>query len=496
MRIRARAASLCAAAFLAAVLLPAAAQAQEPTQHGVWWPGTVAAGDDAVGTPALMVPGIISPGLCPPIGETRTFTFSYADQGVVLGADGHFEEHGSFTLIGTAEDAAITDFASTFSGASPNGTIEGEREIRIGGPYGTSPGGVTCGGTSDADRLLAVSLQRLYTEHRLTPASTGVATVERGWAFVGLSSWAIGAGTGSYSSRFYADQDEDVEIDPEDNCPADYNPWQSDQDADGAGDECDPDLDGDAHENTSDNCQYVPNPDQADADGDGAGDVCDPFFDHQDADGDGVIDDADNCAAVPNPDQADSGGTSLGDACEDRDGDGVGDLVDNCRDDANPSQANLDGDAHGDVCDPDDDGDAVSDADDNCPAHANPLQRDSDQDGVGDECDGGFDSNDGFAGGGGKLAGGVQLSIALHSRGGALHGSGHVNDGATTIRLLDVTGLRSDGDRAVAVGGASLGGGDAVGYRLEVVDSTNTFELEIGDRRWSGTLSNGNLVVK
>ncbi|HEX2085518.1 MAG TPA: thrombospondin type 3 repeat-containing protein, partial [Solirubrobacteraceae bacterium] len=155
---------------------------------------------------------------------------------------------------------------------------------------------------------------------------------------------------------------------------------------------------------------------------------------------------------------------------------------------------NLDGDALGDACDPDDDGDGVADAGDNCPRVPNAAQHDADADGVGDACE--FVSTNGFAGGGGKLEGDVHVSVALHSRAGRLHGSGELADGATTVRLLDLTGLRSDGDGVDAIGTASVDGGAPVNYRLKIVDSTNTFELEIGDRRWAGALTNGNLVVR
>jgi len=47
-----------------------------------------------------------------------------------------------------------------------------------------------------------------------------------------------------------------------DNCPAVYNPAQTDVDGDVIGDACD-------------NCPNDTNPDQADADHDGLGDACD-----------------------------------------------------------------------------------------------------------------------------------------------------------------------------------------------------------------------------
>lgn len=427
MRLPARAASLCAAAVFL-VLLPAAVQAFtsiEPapgeTQHYRPWPGTVASGSDSVGTPEAMVAGVISPGRCDPGDGTRTFTFSYADQGVVLWADGRFEEQGTFTLQRIDGQIKVVDLDSRFTGSSANGTVQGERHLRP--EYVSIGGAVTCNGTTDADRQMSFVLQRVHTEHWLTSATTGAVIHERGFANIGLSSWAQ-AGYGHLTSLFQHDQDDD------------------------------------SRNVSNDNCPDVPN-DQQDSDGDGVGDACDPDLGTVDGDGDGVADLVDNCVAV-----------------------------------ANTTQANLDGDALGDACDPDDDGDGVDDVSDNCAAVANALQRDSDGDGVGDACDGTFDSTDGFTGGGGRLAGGVHVSIALHSRGGALHGSGHLADGDTTVRLLDATGLWSDGTRAVAVGQASVGGGPPESYRLEIVDGTDTFELEIGDRRWAGPIATGNLVVK
>jgi hypothetical protein len=301
---------------------------------------------------------------------------------------------------------------------------------------------------------------------------------------------------GFYTTQFSSDQDRDEHRVGEDNCRTTPNPDQADADRDGAGDACDWDVDGDLRSNERDNCVYVPNPGQEDADGDGLGDACDPKHDVHDSDGDGVVDDVDNCVDVPNEHQEDGGGGPLGDACEDRDGDGAFDLVDNCVADANGDQADLDGDRSGDACDPDDDGDGAADGADSCPTVVNPLQRDSDSDGRGDECDDAFDSTDGFAGGGGRLAGDVHLSVALHSRGGALHGSGHLVDGPAVVRLLGLSGLwRGDG-RVVAVGDARVGDGAPQRYRLELTDGPDTFELEVGGRRWAGPLTHGNLVVK
>ncbi len=160
------------------------------------------------------------------------------------------------------------------------------------------------------------------------------------------------------------DTDLDGVPDSSDNCPLTPNSDQLDQDGDGIGDVCDPDIDGDGHLNEPDNCPVFANPDQLDTDNDGFGDVCDG-----DDDNDSVNDKADNCPLTPNTDQADNDADGIGDVCDpDDDNDSVpDDEPDNCRLIANPDQADADGDGIGDVCDDDVDGDGVQNDLDACP---------------------------------------------------------------------------------------------------------------------------------
>jgi len=144
---------------------------------------------------------------------------------------------------------------------------------------------------------------------------------------------------GSLQVRTAMDSDGDGWPDDQDNCPADFND-QTDTDADGLGDVCDPDADNDGVGNASDS------------------DPLDPFA-CRDLDGDSC----DDC--------------SIG-------VDGLGPSTD-----FDPNNDGPDQDADGlcDAGDPDDDDDGFPDGGDNCPLAFNPSQADADLDGVGNLCD-------------------------------------------------------------------------------------------------------------
>jgi PKD repeat protein len=169
-----------------------------------------------------------------------------------------------------------------------------------------------------------------------------------------------------------SDSDGDGIGDAQDNCPADFNPYQKDLDRDGVGNECDADRDGDGADNAADAFPDDPS-EWADSDGDRVGDNRDAFPDDPseqfDSDRDGVGDNADRCAG--SDDRADADRDGIPDGCDlcptapggcegDVDGDNVGDAADNCPDKANPEQRDQDGDRRGDPCDNDRDGDGYS----------------------------------------------------------------------------------------------------------------------------------------
>lgn len=107
------------------------------------------------------------------------------------------------------------------------------------------------------------------------------------------------------------DADGDGLCESTDNCPTVENENQSDVDADGVGDACEPDDDGDGVIDDADNCPLLANPDQLDVDEDGAGDACDA-----DADGDAVSDANDVCLGTPSGSPVLANGCSVAQQCK------------------------------------------------------------------------------------------------------------------------------------------------------------------------------------
>ncbi len=104
--------------------------------------------------------------------------------------------------------------------------------------------------------------------------------------------------------------------------------------------ECD--VDNDLVLGNADDCPAVYNPDQTDTDGDGLGDVCDP-----DDDNDGLIDQAEPYVGT-DPLNPDTDGDGILDGAEDSDGDGLSDGAEATTYFTDPLKSDTDGDGFGD----------------------------------------------------------------------------------------------------------------------------------------------------
>jgi len=165
------------------------------------------------------------------------------------------------------------------------------------------------------------------------------------------------------------DTDGDGVIDSQDNCPDEFNEYQSDYDEDNMGDVCDFDDDNDGVidlYDPNDHNEFICGDIDEDACDDCSSGINDAGNDGFDFDGDGLCNEGDI----------------------DDDNDGWIDLIDNCPDEFNENQSDYDEDNMGDTCDFDDDNDGVVDVHDSNDYNEF-ICSDIDEDGC-DDCSSGY----------------------------------------------------------------------------------------------------------
>jgi hypothetical protein len=150
--------------------------------------------------------------------------------------------------------------------------VGSDRLVTIGGVGGQNPGGPN-GGKVDAAGTLGVAVDD-NDDAGLDITAGGTAFASLRVAGVpGLYRVNLAGGTASLIGTFPFDVRE-LTITGPDNCPGVAGDNQADQDADGLGDACDPDIDGDGVSNDAEATRGS-DPRKADTDGDGVGDAAD-----------------------------------------------------------------------------------------------------------------------------------------------------------------------------------------------------------------------------